>query len=135
MFDLDSDPILISGMFSENHLLTRLMVKISWPSSASRWDSFETAVCAILGQLVSIEYARQMIRQLVENYGEKVTNPLTGEGAFLFPSPEVLAKASLEEVGTTKARKETIRIFAREVLERKSISVVTKISIFLEKKF
>jgi AraC family transcriptional regulator of adaptative response / DNA-3-methyladenine glycosylase II len=65
-------------------------------------DPFETAICAILGQLVSAGHRATLIGQLVENYGKEVVNHFSGEKAYLFPTPLVLAKAELNMVKTAQ---------------------------------
>ena len=69
----------------------------------------------ILGQLVSTTRATALLTALIEAYGEEIAHPLTGLPVKLFPTPERLANAKLEEVRTTGMRKETIRTFARAV--------------------
>jgi AraC family transcriptional regulator of adaptative response / DNA-3-methyladenine glycosylase II len=119
MFDLNSDPILISNAFEGCGYLLGLLKKYPGVRVPQGWDAFETGVCTILGQLVSVTAARKFIGQLVENYGEKTMNSLTGEVAYLFPSAKVLAESDLAEVGATGARKRAIREFARAVLEKR----------------
>ncbi|HKP98020.1 MAG TPA: Ada metal-binding domain-containing protein [Fibrobacteria bacterium] len=116
MFDLDSDPVLIANAFSGNPHLDRLYRGGPGLRSPRGWDPFETAVCSILGQLVSMEQANRMISQLVEGYGEAVRHPLTGADLRVFPGPERLATSALDKVGTTGARKETIREFSRRLV-------------------
>jgi AraC family transcriptional regulator of adaptative response / DNA-3-methyladenine glycosylase II len=80
------------------------------------WDPFETAICSILGQLVSAAQRTNLVGQLVRGYGDEITHPVSGETTCLFPGPEVLAKSDLSEVRTTAARREAIRDFSRRVL-------------------
>jgi AraC family transcriptional regulator of adaptative response / DNA-3-methyladenine glycosylase II len=80
------------------------------------WDPFETAICSILGQLVSASQRANLIGQLVRNYGEEVVDPVSVEKLYLFPSAEVLAGSDLSAVKTTIARREAIREFSRRVL-------------------
>jgi len=68
--------------------------------------------------LVSADQARQLVEQLVENYGEEVLHPVTKEKARIFPTARRLAKANLSEVKTTMARKQTIRDFSQRVLDK-----------------
>jgi AraC family transcriptional regulator of adaptative response / DNA-3-methyladenine glycosylase II len=117
MFDLDSDPLLIANAFAGDPRLEKLYLKKPGLRVPRGWDPYETAVCSILGQLVSIEQANRMIARLLEGYGEKIAHPVTGALLHLFPGPEALAKADLEKVGTTGARKDTLREFARRLLD------------------
>ena len=115
MFDLDSDPLLVTNSFQSQTFLNFVCKKYPGLRLARGWDPFETAICTILGQLVSVEQARALVRQLVEGYGEIVLHPVTGKNAFMFPSAHILARADLSKVKTTHARKNAIREFSRLV--------------------
>jgi AraC family transcriptional regulator of adaptative response / DNA-3-methyladenine glycosylase II len=116
MFDLDADPLLVANGFAEVPVMRTLAEKHPGLRIPRCFDPFETAVCAILGQLVSLEYARTLAGQLVAHHGESAPHPVTGEPMRLFPTPERLAAADLPRVKTTRARKEAIRLFSRRVL-------------------
>lgn len=115
MFDLDSDPLLVANSFQSHKFLNSLWKKYPGLRLARGWDPFETSVCTILGQLVSVGFARTLIGQLVERYGEPVAHPETQMSTYLFPRPEVLAGAAMAEVQTTRTRKAAIREFSRLV--------------------
>ena len=119
MFDLDSDPMLVSQSFSNSALLSKLQLKYPGLRLSRGWDPFETVVCSILGQLVSVEQARRLVKQLVENHGTQVLNPFDNTPAFLFPTPNQLATGLLSQVGTTQARKKAIREFSSLVDSKK----------------
>jgi len=116
MFDLDSDPILIANCFAQVPVLSKLCDRFPGLRLPRGWDPFETAICSILGQLVSAEQRTKLVDQIVRGYGDEITHPVSGETTGLFPGPEVLAKSDLSEVRTTVARKEAIRDFSRRVL-------------------
>jgi AraC family transcriptional regulator, regulatory protein of adaptative response / DNA-3-methyladenine glycosylase II len=116
MFDLDLDPKLIARRFATLPLLAKLYKRFPGLRLPGGWDGFETAVCSILGQLVSAEQRVQLVGQLVRGYGDEIVHPVSGEKVRLFPGPEILARADLSEVKTTMARKEAIRDFSRRVL-------------------
>ncbi|HXV83586.1 MAG TPA: AlkA N-terminal domain-containing protein [Candidatus Binatia bacterium] len=116
MFDLDCDPIVIANSFAQNSLLSTLYDRFPGLRVAGGWDLFETAVCSILGQLVSAEQRCHLVGQLVRGYGEEIAHPVSGEKAYLFPGPAILAESDLGKIKTTLARKETIRGFSRRVL-------------------
>jgi len=78
MFDLDSDPLLVANAFAGSARLGRLYRKRPGLRAPRGWDAYETAVCSILGQLVSIGQANRMIARLVRAYGEPIRHPLTG---------------------------------------------------------
>jgi 3-methyladenine DNA glycosylase/8-oxoguanine DNA glycosylase len=116
MFDLDCDPRVIGKSLGRVRLLATLCRRYPGLRLARGWDAFETAICAILGQLVSATARATLIGQLVRHYGEEIADPLTAERAYLFPGAEVLATADLTAVKTTSARREAIRDFSRRVL-------------------
>ena len=116
MFDLDCDPRVIGKSLCRVRLLARLYRRYPGLRLARGWDAFETAICSILGQLVSADHRATLIGQLVRNYGEEIADPMTAERAYLFPRAEVLAVSDLSAVKTTSARREAIREFSRRVL-------------------
>ncbi len=118
MFDLDCDPVLIAKSFERIPLLAALCRRFPGLRVARGWDCFETAICTILGQLVSAGHRERLIGQLVSNYGEEVVDPSTSKRAYLFPAAGVLASSELSAIGTTSARREAIRDFSRRVLSR-----------------
>jgi AraC family transcriptional regulator, regulatory protein of adaptative response / DNA-3-methyladenine glycosylase II len=118
MFDLDCDPVLIAKSFERIPLLAALCRRFPGLRVARGWDCFETAICTILGQLVSAGHRERLIAQLVSNYGEEVVDPSTSKKAYLFPGAGVLASSDLSAIGTTSARREAIRDFSRRVLSR-----------------
>ena len=116
MFDLDSDPMLIADSFVRVSLLAKLVERFPGLRVPGSWDPFETAVCTILGQVVSAEQRASLVGQLVRGYGAEIIHPVTEERAYLFPDPAVLANAELSKIRTSPARKEAIRDFSRRVL-------------------
>jgi AraC family transcriptional regulator of adaptative response / DNA-3-methyladenine glycosylase II len=97
-------------------LLAKLVARFPGLRVPGSWDPFETAVCSILGQVVSAQQRASLVDQLVRNYGEEIIHPVTEEKAYLFPDPAALANAELREVRTSPARKEAVRDFSRRVL-------------------
>lgn len=116
MFDLDCDPGLVAKSFTRIPLLATLCRRFPGLRVARGWDCFETAICTILGQLVSAAHREHLIGQLVSNYGEQIIDPSTSKRAYLFPRAEILACSQLTAIGTTTARREAIRNFSRRVL-------------------
>lgn len=114
MFDLDSDPQLILNSFQNNRLLKKLWKKHPGLRVANTWDPFESTICTILGQLVSLKQAQSLTEQLICNYGELTIHPITGKKIRLFPKAETLSKADLLEVKTTQKRRECIQEVSRK---------------------
>src|SRR5258706_1579693 len=115
MFDLDSDPMLIAASFAQVPMLAKLVNGFPGLRVPGGWDPFETAVCSILGQVVSADQRASLVDQLVRGYGEEVIHPVTGSTAQLFPASAVLANSDLSKVRTSVARKEAVRDFSRRV--------------------
>ncbi len=118
MFDVDSDPMLIAEAFSSSTMLKKLLKKHPGLRFPTGWDPFEVSICSILGQLVSVKQARELVKQLVQHYGERVKSPETSRETYLFPTAETLASSDLKHVRTTEARRKTIREFSKQVLSR-----------------
>ncbi len=81
------------------------------------WDGFETAICIILGQLVSVAQAKAKIKKLVEQFGRPIARPIFENCTHLFPTPEVLAKASFINIGVTRVREQALKEISRQVAE------------------
>lgn len=113
MFDLDCNPLLIEDMMQKPKKLQELYEKYPGLRIPKGWDAFEIAISTILGQLVSIQRGNQLCAQLIKHYGRSVQHPLTGENVQLFPRAENILAASLDEVGTTRMRKQALNNFCK----------------------
>jgi AraC family transcriptional regulator of adaptative response / DNA-3-methyladenine glycosylase II len=83
------------------------------------WDGFELTVRAILGQQVSVKAATTLAGRIAARYGERMgmdVADLPGAPDRLFPGPERLARARLENIGLIRGRAQTIRDVARATL-------------------
>jgi AraC family transcriptional regulator, regulatory protein of adaptative response / DNA-3-methyladenine glycosylase II len=81
------------------------------------WDAFETGVRAIIGQQISIAAANTIAGRLVERLGTPVPG-LDGLGlTHAFPSAETLADTELDGLGLSRGRADSIRLFARAVVD------------------
>ena len=118
MFDLDVNLSAFADKFSNHELFNVLWMRYPGLRLASGWDPFETAINTILGQMVSVSRAKDLMRELVERHGEKIVHPVTGEDSRLFPSPKILAEADLTHLGPTRIRKKTIREFSWLVAQK-----------------
>lgn len=119
MFDLNSDPLLISNQFSTSPFLKDLWNEFPGLRIARGWDPYEIAVGAILGQVVSVKQASCLMGEVVRCYGEKISHPLTSKETYLFPIPHILAEASLAEIKTTEQRKKAVRKLSKNLIEKK----------------
>jgi AraC family transcriptional regulator, regulatory protein of adaptative response / DNA-3-methyladenine glycosylase II len=119
MFDLDSDPLLISHHFSMFPFLNKLWEEFSGLRIAKEWDPFEIALSPILGQVVSVKHASKLMEALVKNDGEKIVHPLTKKETYLFTQPESLVNASLNQLKTTSQRKNAIRALFNSIFKKR----------------
>lgn len=115
MFDLDSDPLLIANAFSQSKFLENIYLKSPGLRIPRGWSAFETAVATILGQLVTVEFGRRLLGQLIQECGSFAEHSFDTQLNYIFPSSEVLQTASLSNVKTTARRKETIRNLAEKL--------------------
>ena len=92
MFDLACDPMAIERSFRRIPLLASLCRRYPGLRLPRGWDPFETAICAILGQLVSASQRANLIGQLVHNYGDSDLAPIVGRKAALVPRRGGLGK-------------------------------------------
>ena len=117
MFDIGADPSVIAAELSIDPLLKRALIGHAGIRTPGAWDAFELAVRAILGQQISVKAATTIAGRVAERWGTSIAAaaPLSQ----LFPTPEQLADAPIEEAGVISARASTIRALARGVLDKK----------------
>jgi len=113
MFDLGADPAVIDAQLGGDLLLGRILKRHPGIRTPGAWDGFELSVRAILGQQVSVAAATTIAGRLAKRFGSAVD--ATYGLDRIFPTPEQLATAPIEEVGVIAARAETIRTLARAV--------------------
>jgi len=83
-------------------------------------DGFELAVRAVIGQQVSVAGARTLLGRLAEAFGTRLDGEAPSGLARVFPSADVLAARSVDElrtVGLTTARARTLVELARAVAQ------------------
>lgn len=119
LFDLDSDPVIIANSLEMDAKVKKVLKKHPGIRIPSGWDAFEIGIATILGQLVSIEQGRNLIGQLIEAAGEPSGFIINGENIKLFPTPEAILNCDLQSVRTTSIRRNTLKEFARAVVEER----------------
>ncbi|MGS0682301.1 DNA-3-methyladenine glycosylase 2 family protein [Shewanella sp. 125m-7] len=77
------------------------------------WSAFEAGCRAVLGQQVSIVQASKLLNQLVLAYGER--RVIAGQQVMLFPAPEAISNAELDELKMPVARKKALNALAQFV--------------------
>jgi AraC family transcriptional regulator of adaptative response / DNA-3-methyladenine glycosylase II len=117
LLDLDADLVSIDAVLSTDPALGPLVRATPGLRLPGAIDGFEVAVRAILGQQISVRAARTLAGRIVIRAGTAlVEHDHTVEGVtHLFPTPEQLVAAPLEELGLTRRRVETIRRLAELV--------------------
>jgi AraC family transcriptional regulator of adaptative response / DNA-3-methyladenine glycosylase II len=112
MFDIGADPAVIAEQLGSDRLLQRPLAAHAGIRTPGAWDPFELSVRAILGQQISVAAATTIAGRVAERWGTPIdAAPL----ARLFPGPEQLVDAPLEEAGIIAARASTLRALARAV--------------------
>jgi AraC family transcriptional regulator, regulatory protein of adaptative response / DNA-3-methyladenine glycosylase II len=109
VFDLGADPAVIASHLGGDRLLGPLLARHPGLRAPGAWDAFELAVRAILGQQISVAAASTMAGRLAARFGA----PGLAADERLFPTPDRLAQAPIEEVGVVRVRAEAIRALAR----------------------
>jgi AraC family transcriptional regulator of adaptative response / DNA-3-methyladenine glycosylase II len=121
MFDLDADSTAIDGQLARHPALAQRVLARPGIRVPGAWDGFELAVRALLGQQVSVAAATTFADRIVQRYGSELPqNARMHEASAvtrLFPTPDVLAKASFEGIGLTRARCAALQGLARHVAE------------------
>ncbi len=134
LFDLDSDPVVIANSLERDAALKKLLKRYPGIRMASGWDPFEVAISAILGQLVSVERGRALVRDLIEIAGSDSNYKANGVSIKLFPTPHELAKSDLSKLKTTGRRKETLIAFSKAVASGEiSLETTQDVEAFIDK--
>lgn len=120
MFDLDTDPAAIAQHFADDPLLGSLITAAPGLRLPCAFDPFEQAVRAIVGQQVTVKAAVTITRRLVERLGEELPEVPPGDAGVLlrlFPSPQAIASARLENIGMPGKRVATLQRLAAAVAD------------------
>lgn len=117
MFDLDTDPAALVRHFSSDPALGPRVAANSHLRLPAAFDPFEQAVRAIVGQQVSIKAAVTITRRLVDRLGTPLANPPQPMLDRLFPTPEAIAGATLENIGMPAKRLAALQRFSAAVAE------------------
>ncbi len=114
LFDLDADPAAIDGALAADPVLRAAVATVPGLRLPGAAEPFEMAVRIVIGQQVSVAGARTLTARLVAEFGEPLEHPV-GTVTHLFPAARVLAEVSLEGIGLTRSRAETVRRLAEAV--------------------
>jgi len=133
--DLDADPALVAEHLGADPLLGPLVAARPGLRVLGSFDGPEVAVCAVLGQQVSVAVARVFQSRIAASFGTPIA-PVDADGAVhvagrpgtepdgevalrTFPRPEVLAAAGPEAIrdaaNLTQARARTVHTLATAI--------------------
>ncbi len=134
LFDLNSDPVVVANAIESDAELKKLLKRNLGVRLPSGWDSFEIAISAILGQLVSVDRGRVLVHDLIEIAGQESNLVVDGKAVKLFPSARTIIEADLTSLKTTGARKQTLVDFCKAVSEdRISLEPTQDVDEFIKK--
>ena len=115
LFAVDEDPSFAVAHLSQDPFIGRLVTQRPWVRVPRCWDPFETSIRIIIGQQISVAAATTISGRIAARLGQQVS---TGSGLNrIFPSPEILANAELNDMGLTERRKTTLQNFSRAVTD------------------
>jgi DNA-3-methyladenine glycosylase II len=113
MFDLDSIPADVHAAFGSQPYLLEVWEQHPGLRVARSWSGIESMFTTVLGQVVSVKFARTLIEELMVAAGTKTEHPKTGESIYLFPTPTQITLADLSKVRTSESRRTAILSLAR----------------------
>jgi AraC family transcriptional regulator of adaptative response / DNA-3-methyladenine glycosylase II len=133
MFDLDSDPVVIANALEKDPGLKKVLKLYPGIRLPSGWDAFEISISAILGQLVSVQFGRTLVHDLIELAGQDSGMVVEGKAIKLFPTPEQIVSADLTTLKSTGTRKQTLVEFSKALIEKKiSLEPTQDVEAFLK---
>ncbi len=116
LFDLDAELQVVHLGLQSSPLLRLGVADRPGLRVPGSWDGFELAVRAVIGQQISVAGATTITARLVAQLGAKRSEP-HGDLDRAFPTPEVLAQATLTGIGLTQRRIKTLRALAQAVVD------------------
>ncbi|MBT9490095.1 MAG: DNA-3-methyladenine glycosylase 2 family protein [Rubrivivax sp.] len=102
-FDLDADPAQIDPVLARLPVAPRPGLRLP-----GCFDGFELAVRVILGQQVTVQAARTLVRRLVQQFGTPIDTPFSGLDR-LFPDAATIAAADPETIGRLGIVRQRVR--------------------------
>jgi AraC family transcriptional regulator of adaptative response / DNA-3-methyladenine glycosylase II len=117
IFDLGADPIQIASHLSRHPKLRQLLKQRPGLRVPGVWDGFEVAVLSVLGQELTSPGSKRSVARLVQMFGTPIDTPIRAL-KYLFPRPEVLARADLSKAGISNVRANILRNLAGSTIRR-----------------
>jgi len=117
VFDVDAPVDDVAKVLSKDKFLRGLLERFPGVRVPGAWDGFELTVRAILGQQISVKAATTLAGRIARRYGEKLAAGTPDSLDRLFPAPERLSKAGLDDICLVRSRAGTIRDVASAVVK------------------
>ncbi len=134
LFDLDSNPAVVSKAFNPDPVLKKLFKKHRGLRVPGAWDPFELAVSTILGQAVTVERGRALVSDLIEIVGISTNYIVNGKSAKLFPTPQEVIDADLTSLKTTSSRRNALKELSKAIINKElSLKSDQELELFIEK--
>lgn len=132
IFDLRADSEQIEQFLAKDKTLKPMVKKFSGLRVPGCWSGFEVAVRAVLGQQVTVKAASTLVSRIAERYGKPIDCPIDGL-SHVFPEPEKLQRAKMDNMGIVTQRIAAIRSIATQVTkENLTIDCTTDTDEFVE---
>ncbi len=116
IFDLKADPITIARELGHESELGPTVAVGTGMRLPGCWDGFEVAVCALLDATAPGD-GTKLTSQLVAHFGDYLVDSGDPSLTRLFPTPQRLAGASLEQAGLSSAQARSIRLLSAAIQE------------------
>jgi AraC family transcriptional regulator of adaptative response / DNA-3-methyladenine glycosylase II len=121
VFDVGADPSEIAQVLDADPELRARRERLPGWRVPGAWEPFELAARIVLGQQVTVAGATRLAGRLAERFGEPLPDELLDPTPIaprrLFPRPDILADAPLEEIGLTRQRAAALRHLAGAVVD------------------
>jgi AraC family transcriptional regulator of adaptative response / DNA-3-methyladenine glycosylase II len=117
IFDLGADPVQIANHLSRDPKLRQLLKLRPGLRVPGVWDGFEAAVLAVLGQKLTVPGSKRSVTRLVQVFGTPIGAPIPGL-KYLFPRPDIIARADLSKAGIGKVHAGILRNLASAATRR-----------------
>lgn len=121
MFDLDTDFKKVLALLNKDDFMKKILKDGRLPRLPAAFDSYEFLIRAILGQQITVKAATTLAGRIVEKANITFDSQIDGL-YYVFPDIDEIRNMSLEGIGITKTRIETIES-VNEALARGTFSL------------
>jgi AraC family transcriptional regulator, regulatory protein of adaptative response / DNA-3-methyladenine glycosylase II len=119
MFDVDTDFSSLNKRFANNPILSRGMHNNQIPRLPVAFDPFEVVIRAIIGQQLSVPAATTVTSRFAQETNILADSSFPDGLDYFFPLPEEVLNITLDGIGLTNTRQETIMKVVKAIIENK----------------